>query len=390
MSCLIAQRYDRLGGRLSSLSFALFIRRAYGFEVRMSWPYGRIHPMHITPEDVFSAEFLHGRMMDPKDVRKILRQQENEPDTPPYYRIIEALDKAEIPPDLDPGPIGPFSDVLPVAYFSEPIQEAMQALTRQHYSGVHIRHGDLVDGQWRHYGYMERFVPFDATLHFIQNTCAPGEFRVHSDDPKAANHMSELADRTGVTDYRFVASRAFDGVDQDVFDIFHMACAQQIIAPQKSAYSGFAARYYGRPRHDQTPQALQAWAEEHINAPKDMISPFYSVKRHLFIIRMLQELGVSDKYVMSIDRMLSHVEATEADNAELYLQKMRFFRASTPFPAFEADLAAYVDMMEDLKTFMPARGGAVRLMELIAELEPDDRRVAPMKEAIKTIHPVQL
>ena len=230
-------------------------------------------------------------------------------------------------------------------------------------------------------------MPFDATLHFIQNTCPPGEFRVHSDDPRAAEHMTEVAGYAGATGYDFVASRSFDGVDQDVFDIFHMAYAQEIIAPENSAYSGFAARYFDRPRHNQTLQSRQAWAEEHIHAPQDMISSHYAAKRHLFIIRVLQELDLTDRYFEDIHRLLSHVEDGGADNAELYLQKMRFPRPSAPTREFDADLAAYVAMMEDLKHYMPARGGVVRLTELINAFEPGDRRIAPIKEAMEVIHP---
>lgn len=330
---LVARRFDYLGGRLMSLCLALLAGRANQRPVKLTWPVSPLHGMPVSAEDVFSRAFLDAHLISEQQVRA------DNVETSDDYTLVTALNPRQMPADLSVSPLPPFADVLPVSVFSDPLRAACEVLATQDYRAVHVRHGDLVRGNWRHFGHMDRFVPYDATHDFIVRHCPAGEFRVHSDEPEAALHLSEVARAAGDDNFDYVQSDPTHGLAADVFDAFNMAFAQQIIAPVNSAYSGFAALYMGREKLAMPIKGFVDWARREVSAPKTSVDADYTAKRHLFIVETLYRADAIAGHETAVERLLDHVEDTYPKTAEVFAVRMRLYDTLPARMSFD-DLAA--------------------------------------------------
>ena len=355
---LVARRFDYLGGRLMSLCLALLAGREKQIPVKLTWPISPLHGMPVKAEDVFAQRFLDEHLITEQQVRA--DNIENSDDC----TMITALNPKQMPSDLSVAPLPPFADVLPVSVFSDPLRGACELLATQDYRAVHVRHGDLVRGNWRHFGHMDRFVPYDATHDFILRHCPAGEFRVHSDESEAAVHLTDVARAAGDGSFNYVQSDPTHGLAADVFDAFNMAFAQKIIAPANSAYSGFAALYLAREKRAMPIKAFTTWAKREVEAPKVSIDAAYTAKRHLFIVETLHRTGSVAGREAAIERLLDHVEDTYPDTAEVFAARLRLYDALPQRKPFEELAQLFVSRILSVSGKKLLRPGMTHLSHL--------------------------
>lgn len=345
---LLVRRHDHLGGRLTAMCLALIAGRTHGIPVKLTWPQSALYRISVPVEDVFSQSFLETHWMPEEQVVSEDAVHSGK------YRIVDALMPNQLPADLAVPRVPLFSDMLPESCLHPDLRDACMHLRTQSYRAVHVRHGDLVRGNWRHFGHMKRFVPYDAIHDYIARNCPEGEYRVQSDEPDAAMQLAQVA---GQDPYAYVKSRPLNGLSPDLFDAFNMAFAETIVAPSSSAYSGFAARYRGAPRRTMSEAAFSGWAEREVAEPRIILDAAYTAKRHLFIAEILEVSGRAPAYLSQIRRLLDHAEDTYPDTAETFLARMRLYHILPDPRSFEELGRLFVEKIAEISDRRMLRQG---------------------------------
>lgn len=258
---IVARRWDGLGARLNALVNSWSVARALDLEFRFVWPRGN-DPWLNDPCELFSEQFLRSfEITDLECADRIVAASR----CPPDLAFPDARDRFHALPPRSFVEVMECFDVLAVA--GEPIEDA-RARFHEYFrdiewsreirgvadfvarwdhagggSGIHVRAGDIVTGDWRHLVMHEKYVPTPFTMFAIEALSgAEGKpvFVVSDNEPYAAYLKQCFAavrtSRDILPEYGNLTE-----VQRALADILLLSQCRRIVGPPSSAFSRLAA-----------------------------------------------------------------------------------------------------------------------------------------------------
>ncbi len=178
---VVARRWDGLGGRLHALLNAWSIARALNLEFRFVWPRNAFAALR-DPRELFDDAFLarfeipeaacadRVALPDPT-ASSLLEARERCRAAAPFSMIdvAECFDVAAFAGEPAGEAGGRFRAGLGEIGWSGAVHELLgSAWGSLEYSAVHARAGDIVDGAWRQFVPVEKYVPTAYVEHAVE------------------------------------------------------------------------------------------------------------------------------------------------------------------------------------------------------------------------------
>lgn len=258
---VVARRWDQLGGRLNAIVNAASLAEALGFEFRFVWPRGADLAIN-DPRRLFSDGYL--RAFEIADTELIDL-------TPiPDWEIV-GMEGSGARAALERAGAGAFvevSEIFAISRLSDETCAAGRARFRRCFEGigwnaevlelisvcsglagveglsaVHVRAGDIVSGDWRHFIAHEKYTPTPYVEYAIEHLAEGGRrpVLVLSDNDR---YLGWLKARftTLITAAEIVPGYASLTEAQRAFaDILILSRCEKIVGPPSSAFSRLAA-----------------------------------------------------------------------------------------------------------------------------------------------------
>jgi hypothetical protein len=258
---VVARRWDQLGGRLSAIVNARAIAELFELDFRFVWPRGRDDATD-NPLEIFSRGFLDAFGIQPSELagREVV----------PHHELVP-LARLDGRRKLEHAGTGAFVDVNEIFEViggpSESVAQARERYRRSFHQidwnadvrrliglcsrwptgagipAIHVRAGDVVDGNWRHVVVHEKYSPTPFVHHAIERLTQGGKRQVLvlSD---SSQYLAWLKDR-----FRGVISTAeivpgyerLTEMQQALADILILSRCQLVVGPPSSAFSRLAA-----------------------------------------------------------------------------------------------------------------------------------------------------
>ena len=256
---VVARRWDQLGSRLTALVNARCLAERFDLPFAFVWPRGPAADM-ADPAQLLAPATLERFEIDESALagRPSLSGRElagrAEPDA---RRVLErAGDGAYV--DVD--------ELFDVCEFSEPAPDAARRFRRcfeelgwnatvrdligscaprpgeERPSGVHVRAGDIVDGEWRHLLVHEKYAPTPYVEAAIESTGAGGRpVLVVSDHPEYLAWLAVRFPAVVTAPERVPGYEALTDVQRSLADILALAGCATVVGSRQSAFSRLAA-----------------------------------------------------------------------------------------------------------------------------------------------------
>lgn len=264
---IIAQRRDRLGARLLTLLNAMRIAQDYGTAYRVNWfPKGADAPELATPEDLFKPEWIAASFIDGAGFEKAERDAkqawefQNDPTPAKLERHLKSGHALIVEEGFSVFTFAwenaaevqsRYRDFIHQIGFTDALCDQMsridRALAGNGSTAYHVRRGDiLTDTPWKHATWTGKIEPDEYyTAHMEGAADTPAI--VFSDQPETvAKFKARFPDLLTMTDITDVSG--LTRARRDFLEMYAMSRAQQVIAPNVSAFSIAAARLAGSER----------------------------------------------------------------------------------------------------------------------------------------------
>ena len=259
---VVARRWDGLGGRLNAILNAWSVARALDLEFRFIWPRTTQKVLN-EPREVFDEAFLaRFEIAEPICDRTPMPLL-----TSMTSSNMRALCRAATVPSMID-----VRDCFDVFAFADEPKEAAETRFRaavreiawsgrvrsligsiscagkpREYSAIHIRAGDIVNGDWRQFVPVEKYVP-TALIEFAverPTDVDAGPVIVVSDNERYVRHLKNRFDFVR-SPSEFVSGYSELSEAQRAFaDILVLSRARKLVGPQNSAFSKLAANIGG-------------------------------------------------------------------------------------------------------------------------------------------------
>ena len=260
---VVARRWDGLGGRLHALLNAWSVARALDLEFRFAWPRNSFRTFH-EPREVFDDAFLARFEIAESTCGDRIALPNPTALSLPEAR---ALCRAANPHSMIE--VGECFDVL--AFADEPAADAQarfraglseiawsgvaRALIEsvpvandpRGYSAIHVRAGDIVEGDWRQFVPVEKHIPTAYVEFAIETLAGPdaSPVVVVSDNERYVCYLR--------TRFGFIRSpgdlvggyASLSQAQRALADILVLSRARRVVGPRTSAFSQFAAHLGG-------------------------------------------------------------------------------------------------------------------------------------------------
>jgi len=252
---IVAQNWDRFGGRCHELFNAYLLSKVLETEFGFHWP-----KIDFFPE---MDEQLH--YLAPEFVAKYLR---NEPAANPTLLATNASkSSADLLQEMRQSGADTFrtgnvfdvpqiKDVNTVELFKALNDEVWsmeakdlstriaQSLNRLETAGtIHFRCGDLVEGVWNQYPEIDKFLPYVVVDEYLRQNHSQN-FALISDTQAAIESLAETHSNV-VPGKTVVATLNVEPKNLDLADILILKESAKVIGPSKSAYSKLGAHLAG-------------------------------------------------------------------------------------------------------------------------------------------------
>ena len=255
---VIARRWDQLGGRLSAIVNAAAVAELLGLEFGFVWPRGLDLAIN-QPQDIFErsyleaveigAEWLDGRPVIPD--YELLGLSESQA----RQRLLEdprSIVGVDLPFDIgraawEDAPVARarFARCWSALGWNEDVRDLMrtcaQAAHGRPLAAVHVRAGDIVDGDWRQVIVHEKYLPTPFIEAAIEALSRDQTVLVLSDNHR---YLSWLQTRfpSVVTAAELVLGYAqLSEVHRALTDILLLTHCRTIVGPPSSAFSRLGA-----------------------------------------------------------------------------------------------------------------------------------------------------
>lgn len=258
---VVARRWDQLGGRLTAIANARSLAELLGREFRFVWPRGHDSAVN-DPRVIFTETFLDSFEIQPaalegreavshkKALAPAAPAQRRSLDSEPggtFVDVEEIFDVLRGPDESRDRALERFRRSFWTLGFNEPMAELIDFCAswpgERPVAALHVRAGDIVDGEWRHVVAHEKYSPTAYVHHDIQHLSRGGERQVLvvSDN---APYLAWLQDRFAsviTTDEIVPRYSRLLPVQQAFADILVLARCELIVGPPSSAFSRLAA-----------------------------------------------------------------------------------------------------------------------------------------------------
>lgn len=253
---VVARRWDGLGGRLHALLNAWSIARALDLDFRFVWPRNAFAALR-DPRELFDDGFLArfeipeaacaDRVVLPDPTASSLseaRARCRAAGPPCMVDVSECFDVSAFAGEPAGAAGERFRAGLGEIDWSVAVRELLgSAPVSSEYSAVHARAGDIVDGAWRQFVPVEKYVPTAYVEHAVEALCGSGagpvvvvsDNEAYVDDLKARfEHVRSPGDLVPGYAGLSAAQRA-------LADVLVLSRARRIFGPRTSAFSRLAA-----------------------------------------------------------------------------------------------------------------------------------------------------
>lgn len=257
---MVARRWDQLGGRLNAIVNAASVAELLGLDFGFVWPRGYAQALD-NPEEIFSARYLDAFELDASEL-------EGRPAIPSHELLALSDTEARRLLGGTPGAIVEVDQPFDIAQASWEEAGVARARLKQSWSefgwreevgellrqcqdvaaaeplvAVHVRAGDIVDGDWCQVMHHEKYLP-SPFIELAIESLLREQVRVLilSDNDE---YLRRLRDRfaSAVTAAELVPGyERLSALHQALADIFLLAHCREIVGPPSSAFSQLAAK----------------------------------------------------------------------------------------------------------------------------------------------------
>lgn len=259
---VVARRWDGLGGRLNAIINAMALASALDAEFRFAWPGGPSSPG--AAEELFSSDFLavHAIAIDELDSREVLPDPTEQSlaearrhlsrasrntmiDVVEYASTLGFRDESHLTTGrrfrAASERIGWSPDVARV------IAMINAGFSIGPYAAIHVRAGDIVEGDWRQFLPVEKYTPRAFVEFAIQRLLAEGAGHVLilSDNEDYARELRQRFDRVRRPQELLPNYVELTTAQRALADIWLLARATRILGPTTSAFSRLAGNLSG-------------------------------------------------------------------------------------------------------------------------------------------------
>ena len=369
MDFVVARRSDLLCGRLMALYYAMAISNKYNCGYGLTWPNAKMANPDVALEEVFSSEYQERIFVKEKRFWQELvpnsQSLENFAGVDAANNlVVEANHLAQIPVELRSDPMPTMASLLPKNALHKDLRQCLETSAfGTDMTGVHVRHGDVVDGNWKHFGHMMRFVPYDVINWYLDKLGKRENIVVFSDESNALEQI-QLAPRGESKEFRTLAP--YQSVHLDLSDLFQMAHCSQILCPERSAYSAFAAVYYGAERSNLTLDVATEWVRDVPSVDPVSVSAAYYCKRNLYIVEAIERAKRVSNQIEFIDKLLAEAYEIYPENAQIYALRLKYKNILPTQHDAEKDMTKYVELVGSEKGGVMCAQGVAQLNEVRA------------------------
>ncbi|MCU0479368.1 MAG: hypothetical protein MUE92_11630 [Chloroflexi bacterium] len=253
---VVARRWDGLGGRLHALLNAWSIARALDLECRFVWPRNAFTALS-RPRELFDDAFL-ARFEIPEAA---CADRVAQPD-PTASSLPEARARCRVAGPLAMIDVAECFEVS--AFAGEPAGEAAERFragfgeigwsvavreivasgwASPEYSAVHARAGDIVDGAWRQFVPVEKYVPTAYVEHAVEALGGPGALPVVvvSDNEAYVGDLKARFEHVRSPGDLVPGYAGLSEAQRALADVLVLSRARSIFGPRTSAFSRLAA-----------------------------------------------------------------------------------------------------------------------------------------------------
>lgn len=298
---IFARRWDGLGARLGAILNARAMAEALGAEFRFIWPRGDRNEIG-DQRQVFGEAFLSAHEIQDADLtdRHIRRLELHE--TPlegrpsPVINAAAALEVSECfgivaLPTEDPSVAAArFRAGLNAIEWSTETRELIDVIRRnpevRDLSAVHVRAGDIVTGDWRHFMAYEKYVPMPFIEAAIAKLSENGKkpVLILSDSDACIAYLRKRHRQARVSRDICPGYDSLGELHRAVADILILSRCRAIVGPKSSAFSHLGANLGGAtlvgadrfaPEGEEA-RTLSRWIEQARRPPADWLRPFLS------------------------------------------------------------------------------------------------------------------
>jgi hypothetical protein len=253
---VVARRWDGLGGRLHALLNAWSIARALNLEFRFVWPRNAFAALR-DPRELFDDAFLarfeipeaacadRVALPDPT-ASSLLEARERCRAAAPFSMIdvAECFDVAAFAGEPAGEAGGRFRAGLGEIGWSGAVHELLgSAWGSLEYSAVHARAGDIVDGAWRQFVPVEKYVPTAYVEHAVEALGGPdaGPVVVVSDNEAYVRDLKARFEHVRSPGDLVPGYAGLSDAQQALADVLVLSRARRVFGSRTSAFSRLAA-----------------------------------------------------------------------------------------------------------------------------------------------------
>lgn len=256
---VIARRWDGLGARLAAMVNAWSVARALDLEFRFIWPRDG-EPKLRNPAELFSADFLSVFEIIAPEPASIIsdfdptavtaceaRRRFQATSATPFIDINECFDILAFAGEDAGTAAARFRNCFGAIGWNCKIREVIAFFSRwrndKRYSAIHIRHGDIVFGEWRHVMAHEKYIPTPFILSAVE-TLSGADHRpvlVVSDNDDYVEWLKQRYAGIHTARDIFPGYMGLTELQRALVDILAMSRCEPIVASPRSAFSCLAA-----------------------------------------------------------------------------------------------------------------------------------------------------
>ena len=256
---VIARRWDGLGARLAAMVNAWSVARALDLEFRFIWPRDG-EPKLRNPAELFSTDFLRVFEIIAPEPASIIsdfyptavtaceaRRRFQAASPTPFIDINECFDILAFAGEDAGIAAARFRNCFGAIGWNCKIREVIAFFSRwrndKGYSAIHIRHGDIVFGEWRHVVAHEKYIPTPFILSAIETLSGVDQrpVLVVSDNDDYVEWLKQRYAGIHTARDIFPGYMGLTGIQRALVDILAMSRCKAIVAPPRSAFSCLAA-----------------------------------------------------------------------------------------------------------------------------------------------------
>ena len=260
---VVARRWDGLGGRLQAILNGLSLARALDLEFRFVWPRNSFRTLH-EPREIFDEEFLaqfeiaesacDDRVVLPAPTYLSLPEARTFCRAAAPYSMIDAwqcFDVIRFADESAAAAEARFRAGLSEIAWSGVVRDLMESVVLANgpcgYSAIHVRAGDIVEGDWRQFVPAEKYIPTAYVELAIENFSGPdgGPVVVVSDNHRYVRYLKTRFDFVRLPGELGGGYAGLSEAQRALADILVLSRARHIFGPQTSAFSRLAAHIGG-------------------------------------------------------------------------------------------------------------------------------------------------